>query len=502
MSATGDVPTRAGGENPAPPDATAYDLRAMSTAPAQDAVERALLVGTDAVLSDVDAHLRAAGLSTVRAEDTPAALALVDGGMGVVVADWRQGPGLGPQIRQRPEVAEVHVLVCVPRGQVGAGSQAREAGADDVVPVPIEAPVLIARVRAGLDRVRLRSREALLRSLIGNVPGAVYRCRCDSDWTMEWISPQITAICGHEPEALIANAERSFASLIHPEDRRHVEETVLAGVRAGRPFSVEYRLVRPDGSQRWVLERGQEQRAPDGRCWLDGIIFDITERHAAEEAHRQQAVAEAQLSEVRASRQRIVAAADAARRRVEQDLHDGAQQRFVSAALQVKMLAATVPGLPAGAREALDAIHEELRSGLEDLRDLAHGLHPALLSDRGLADAVSALAGRAPLPVELRASVTERLPEPVEVSAYFLVAESLTNVAKYADASTAWVSLQRANGDLHVEVGDDGRGGADPAAGTGLQGLSDRLTVVDGVLSIESPRGGGTVVRARIPLPG
>ena len=474
----------------------------MSHAPAHEAGKRVLLVGTDAVLADAEARLRAAGVVALRAADKAAALELIGDGVDVVLADWASGPELSGEIRCRPAVARVHVLVCVPRDEVGAGSRASEAGADDVVPVPIEAPVLVARVRAGLDRARLRSREALLRSLIGNVPGAVYRCRCDRDWTMEWISEPIATICGHEPSAFIGNAERSFASIIHPGDREHVQAEVMAGVDADRPFSMEYRIVRPDGSQRWVLERGQAQRAADGRCWLDGIIFDVTERRAAEEARRQRAVAEAQLAEVRASRERIVAAADAARRRVEQDLHDGAQQRFVSTALQVKMLAARAPELPAEVSEALDAIHDELRRGLEDLRNLAHGLHPALLSDRGLADAVSALAGRAPLPVELRGSVTERLPEPIEVSAYFLVAESLTNVAKYAGASTAWVALRRANGDLHVEVGDDGRGGADPAAGTGLQGLSDRLTVVDGVLSIESPRGGGTVVRARIPLPG
>lgn len=474
----------------------------MFYAAAQEAVERALLVGTDAVLADVDDHLRAAGLTTLRAADAREALVLLGGGIDVVVADSSLGPGLSGQIRRRPEVAQVHVLVCVARDQVGAGSRASEAGADDVVPVPIEAPVLIARVRVGLDRARLRSREALLRSLIGNVPGAVYRCRCDSDWTMEWISPQITAICGHEPSALIGNAERSFARVIHPDDRQRVHDAVMAGVSAERPFSLEYRVVRPDGTERWVLERGQAQCAADGRTWLDGIIFDITERRAAEEAQRRRAVAEAQLAEVRASRERIVAAGDAARRRVEQDLHDGAQQRFVSAALQLKVLAAGSPDLTAGVRESLDAVHHELRRGLEDLRDLAHGLHPALLSDRGLGDAVSALATRAPLPVELRGSITDRLPQAVESSAYFLVAESLTNVAKYANASAAYVSLQRANGDLHVEIGDDGRGGADPAAGTGLQGLRDRLAVVDGVLSIESPRGGGTVVHARIPLAG
>ncbi|MDP1849212.1 MAG: PAS domain-containing protein [Solirubrobacteraceae bacterium] len=418
--------------------------------------------------------------------------------MDVALCDWAEGLRLGPELRRRPRVEQLHLIVCIPSGEDGCAARASDAGADDVVRGPIEPAILVARVRSGLDRARLRAREALLRSLIDNVPGAVYRCRCDSDWTMEWISDQVTAICGHEPAALVGSAERSFASIIHPADRARVEDEVLAAVAADRPFSLEYRIVRPDGEERWVLERGQAQHAADGRRWLDGIIFDITERRAAEEAHRQRAIAEAQLAEVRTSRERIVAAADMARRRVERDLHDGAQQRFVSVALLLQLLRARASEHAPSLCDALDAIDHELRAGLDELRELAHGLHPAVLTHHGLGEAVRAIAARAPLVIDVRDQLGERLPEGIESAIYFVVAECLTNVAKYAEASRAWVSLRRVDGDVHVEVGDDGVGGADPA-GTGLQGLCDRLAVLAGELHIDSPAGGGTIVRARVP---
>jgi signal transduction histidine kinase len=141
----------------------------------------------------------------------------------------------------------------------------------------------------------------------------------------------------------------------------------------------------------------------------------------------------------------------------------------------------------------------ELDSALEELRELARGIHPAVLADRGLEPALSALAGRAPLPVDVAEAPPERLPAPVEAAAYFVVAEALTNVAKYAQATHASVAVQRQNGHALVEVRDDGVGGADPSRGSGLTGLRDRLAALDGRLEIDSPEGGGTVVRADIP---
>jgi signal transduction histidine kinase len=206
----------------------------------------------------------------------------------------------------------------------------------------------------------------------------------------------------------------------------------------------------------------------------------------------------AKVEELTASRMRIVESGDAARRRLERDLHDGAQQRLVSLALSLRLLSSRLKGDPEAARELEDA-RKELDQALAELRELARGLHPSMLSDRGLEAALEGLAHRAPLPVELEASSGERLPERVESAAYFVVAEALTNVAKYSQATHASITLTRANGSVLVEVADDGVGGADPANGSGLHGLLDRVAALDGSLELDSRPGHGTTVRARIP---
>ena len=186
-----------------------------------------------------------------------------------------------------------------------------------------------------------------------------------------------------------------------------------------------------------MLERGQAQDGGDGRRRLHGAIFDITVRRAAEQALREREVVQAQLAEVRASRARILGAADRARREIERNLHDGAQQRFVSATLQLQVWRASHGELPEQNLAGLDEILTEMRAGLAELRELAHGLHPAVLSDRRLERALSSLADHAPVPVELRTELPERLAMPIEAAAYFTVAEALTNVAKYARANRA-----------------------------------------------------------------
>jgi signal transduction histidine kinase len=203
-------------------------------------------------------------------------------------------------------------------------------------------------------------------------------------------------------------------------------------------------------------------------------------------------------AELRAAGTRVLEATQSERRRLERDLHDGAQQRLVALSLELGMLEARLAADPA-ARSAVVQVRRELTQSLEELRELARGIHPAILSGHGLEVALEGLAARAPVPVRLTVELDGRLSEAVEVATYFLVSESLTNVAKYAQASTASVDVVRANGDVVIDVVDDGVGGADPAGGSGLRGLSDRVEALGGRLRVTSPSGDGTRLHAEIP---
>jgi signal transduction histidine kinase len=215
-----------------------------------------------------------------------------------------------------------------------------------------------------------------------------------------------------------------------------------------------------------------------------------------------QALANADARErLAASRAELVAVSDAERRRLERNLHDGAQQRLVSVALQLGMVGAKVESDPHSARELLSATQDELARGLEELRELARGLHPVLLTERGLGPALDALLARAPVAVEIEELPEERLTAPVEAAAYYVVAEAITNVAKYARASQATVSIRRSNGCATVTVSDDGVGGADPTGGSGLRGLAARVEALNGRLHVDSPPERGTRIEAEIPYP-
>ena len=189
------------------------------------------------------------------------------------------------------------------------------------------------------------------------------------------------------------------------------------------------------------------------------------------------------------------------RRRLERDLHDGAQQRLVSLALTLRMAREQLGPDAGEAGRLLDRSRHELDEALRELRELVRGGHPTVLSDRGLGGAVEALARRAPLPVELGELPARELPEQVELTAYFVVSEALTNVAKYASATRASVTMTKTAGRLAVEISDDGVGGADIDLGTGLRGLTDRLAAIEGKLEVDSKPGRGTAVRASIPCP-
>ena len=206
------------------------------------------------------------------------------------------------------------------------------------------------------------------------------------------------------------------------------------------------------------------------------------------------------LEEARASRTRIVEAADAARRRVERDLHDGAQQRLVSLTLTVGMARARLAHQPDRALDdLLQGASDQASLALRELRDLARGLHPAILGEAGLVAAIESLTERSSVPVELAADVAGKVPPPVEVAAYFVISEALANVAKHAQASSVRVDVARKGDRLMVEVSDNGRGGAQVRAGSGLEGLADRVAALDGRLGVDSPAGGGTRVWVDLP---
>ena len=271
-----------------------------------------------------------------------------------------------------------------------------------------------------------------------------------------------------------------------PPDLR--EHMVTAGVSSAvaAPIVVSGRLW---GSTSITVD-GSERFPPDAEERLAKFTNLVAVALANAEAREQ----------LTTSRARIVQAGDAERRRLERNLHDGAQQRFISLALDLRLAESRLPDDPAAAAELLVHASGDLALGLEELRELARGIHPAILTDRGLVPAVEALAARATLPVEVSGLPPERLAEPIEAAAYYVVSESLANVAKYASASRARVDLARDDGLLVVEVSDDGVGGADPGGGSGLRGLTDRVEALGGRLRVSSEQGSGTTVRAELPL--
>jgi signal transduction histidine kinase len=225
----------------------------------------------------------------------------------------------------------------------------------------------------------------------------------------------------------------------------------------------------------------------------DGATVDLEQENL-----RLRAELHAQTQELRGSRARLVAVGDAERRRLERDLHDGAQSRFAGVALHLRLAQREAPPDSELAR-MLDAAIGELHAGIDELRELARGIHPAVLTQRGLEAALESLAGRAPLPVDLRVELEGRLSGPVETAAYFAVSEALANVVKHAAAGFVVVDVGVEHGRLVIDVSDDGHGGASVAAGSGLRGLADRVGALDGRIELDSPVGGGTRLRVEIP---
>jgi signal transduction histidine kinase len=233
-----------------------------------------------------------------------------------------------------------------------------------------------------------------------------------------------------------------------------------------------------------------------------GLVASVASAmRLAVENERLQAQVEEQLDEVRASRVRIVEAGDAERKRVERDLHDGAQQRLVSLTLALRLVRTKLGQNPApGVSDSLDQATDDARAALAELRELARGIHPAILSQAGLGAAIESLADRSPVDVRVEVAADERFSPAVEATAYFVVSEALANIAKYAGATQATVRAARDGERLTVEVADNGVGGADASRGSGLRGLADRLSAIDGSMELDSPVGMGTRLLARIPI--
>jgi signal transduction histidine kinase len=254
-----------------------------------------------------------------------------------------------------------------------------------------------------------------------------------------------------------------------------------------------------------ILERRGEKVAAlvhDAVLREDPTLLDAASSAAGLALDNERLLAQlrAQLAETRDSRARIVDAADTERRRLERNLHDGAQQRLVTLALHLRIAQETLRDDPAAAGAMLDGVGRDLKLALEELRELARGLHPAILTERGLAPALQSIATRAPFAVEIDGVPDDRLPAVVEAAIYYVVAETLTNVAKHAGATEARVRLSTTDDAVTVEIRDDGGGGADLARGSGIRGLADRVEALGGRFELQSPAGAGTVVTAELPL--
>ena len=293
---------------------------------------------------------------------------------------------------------------------------------------------------------------------------------------------------GYQADEIVS---REMVEMIVPPSLRDQHRAGLARyLDTGDPRILGQRLeitgMRADGTE-FPVDLTITRIPLPGPPAFTGFVRDITERKEAER-------------DLRASRVRLLGAQNEERRRLERNLHDGAQQRLVSLALTLRLARDGLPEQDGSTLELIERAQEELQLALDELRELARGIHPAVLTERGLAPALEGVAARSAVPVELSAMPERRLPEPIEAAVYYVVCEALVNIAKHANASAARVSLAEEDGQIVVEVGDDGAGGADAAEGSGLRGLADRVEALDGGLVLMS-EASGTTLRATIPLP-
>lgn len=331
----------------------------------------------------------------------------------------------------------------------------------------------------------------MLAALLQSMVDAVYAV--DADGLVVFANPASLEILGYEDEHEL-RGRVSHATIHHsrPDGTPFPPEEcpLLLPRQTGQPIRVEDDwFVRRDGT--FVpVSYSSAPMSVDGRRGAVVVFRDTSERRRLELERRRAA-------EVSASRARIVQATLAERQRLGRDLHDGAQQRLINVILALQLAAGSAAD--DHARELLDDAVRETQAAVADLRDLASGLHPSVLTHRGLRAAIASLTARSPVPVVLDVD-PQRLPEIVEGTAYFVVAEALANVGKHAHASEASVSVHGDGAWLTIEVTDDGRGGAQTGRGSGLSGLTDRVAAIGGTLTVESPSAGGTRVTVRLPV--
>jgi signal transduction histidine kinase len=373
----------------------------------------------------------------------------------------------------------------------------------------------LAKVEA--EQAALRRIAALVARSVP--PGEVFDAVVDEVRSMMGVDAAALARYERDESAtLLAVSAEADARVASPGDKLSTEgHNVTALVsRTGRPARIDdytkatggphVRQAREAGIQSMV---GAPVQGRERVVWgLLGVYSmhrplppDTEARLADFAALVASAIANVQAwSELEASRVRIISAADEARRGVMRDLHDGAQQRIVALTLRTRRLAQSQAAQDAGLDSELDGLTVDLKGVLEELRTIASGLHPAALSHGGLAPALRTLARRSPVPMELDLRLPGEVAESVEVAVYYFVAETVTNTTKHADASRIEVTIERRDGHLSVYIRDDGVGGADPARGSGLIGLKDRLEAFGGTMTLESPPGGGTTLVAHFPL--
>jgi PAS domain S-box-containing protein len=343
--------------------------------------------------------------------------------------------------------------------------------------------------------------EALLARILQNIPQPVWVV--DHHDRIEFANPAACLVLGYADPAELQG--------------KPGHQTVHYKRRDGTPYpQAECPMLRPrqtaetlHGEDEWFVRRDGSMfpiawwSAPIDMPGGRGAVFaftDISERLAAERALRERDAAGIRAAESRAAQRRILESATAARRQLARDLHDGAQQRLVALVLELR-LARNQIRCPSEDLALLDTPIELASAALDELRELAAGVHPSILTKRGLPAAINALARRSPLPVNVSAATPDRLPESVEANAYFLIAEALTNAVKHAQATRVEVSMSCDERALMLEIRDDGIGGASmETAGTGLKGMADRANALGGRLTIVSPERGGTSVRAAIPV--